>query len=543
MRSQCARLAKHKHHPRTKILWARDQPCTQNTPNRSDIHKKLSIFESWKLKKGSGYLNRGTTGSVRGRGASRISDYIPIALLYQKHLVQPSDGIYSDSLIRVIAKSVRDVLGSANDDVSFRGGNHKQKCCNKSGVENNIEKHANIVQTIVQRPNSVRFVKEASGKFDEYTEILVGRLCKVEEYAVERVLHVTSTLLSLCITWNSYFGGEVGSTMDALIFFKDWCRQCVARPQIRARKMPPMVMNNGSSNTPQFLANMRGAMGDMTSYYMNRFNSEFDTRVHGVYNVLKFNVATLTMARTLLKVVAQHVGGAIAARESVVGSSANTGALLCSVQPGLVAFGTTFVPTLEDNHMISQVYDFIDRNNSHGCFNTALDELRTTSRLAVHHGLATDGAVALSGVHVIDAMVALSDNSTGVREIAASLIDRVGVGVSPSSKKERRYRSNHCRTQMNVLASFEPRARWSDISIDNIDQVAARGAQYWVDAIQDSDMHTTEISNAHAEHFVLEALLTMGMNMEVADSVGAFPVPLPGSSYATRVVSGWANSD
>ena len=51
------------------------------------------------------------------------------------------------------------------------------------------------------------------------------------------------------------------------------------------------------------------------------------------------------------------------------------------------------------------------------------------------------------------------------------------------------------------------------------------------------------VPHAHAEHFVLEALLTMGMNMEVADSVGAFPVPLPGSSYATRVVSGWANSD
>jgi len=144
---------------------------------------------------------------------------------------------------------------------------------------------------------------------------------------------------------------------------------------------------------------------------------------------------------------------------------------------------------------------------------------------------------------MIDALVRLSIQSPSEQQKQAilSYVDKLGVCILPSSKRDRTYRTNHCQSQLPHGCSFESCALPSDISATNIDQMASLGAQYWVDAMQDSEMHTATITDAHAKHFLLTSLVTLGLSMEVPDMPGAFPVPLPGSKYAKRVLVGWAN--
>lgn len=443
--------------------------------------------------------------------------------------------------MRVLSHSVRCNLRQVRapcHEASHRGGN-RQKVDGVSSTD--VARHAKLVNSIISRRRLVAFVQEASAKFCEYTEIVVRRLCRDNGNAQARVLHVAATLLSLCITWNTFFGGETGSTTDALLFFKTWCRECVNMPSTCEGEMPTMKINPDSSD----LANLKGILGTGFVCDMEkRFGSEFQGRVNEAFKILRSSAFTLQSACTFVRVVSQHVGGAIAARESTVNTAASTGAILCCTTTGLVAFGTTFMPTIENTTALEKLYRLLERHNTQGCHAVALAQIMSTDLGVAARGLTTTDNVAIQGAQVVEVLVRLSQNTNPEiqQDDVAALVDQLGVGISVLSKKERAYRTNHCQPQGHVLCSFEPYARLSDLPGVYINQMVAMGTQYWVDAMHDSEMHTASLSVSHARHFLLEALLTMGLTGEIPDTLGIFPVPLPDSPYATRILSGWANS-
>ena len=519
----------------------------------------LSKYAEWskKLSYNWSKRRRNTTASGGVRNGLRMRTAITSIVMHCLEEIQngsnaKSSGSMNMDVHVLFEFGLRQHIMSTNsryNKLHARGGNRTNKGTTvRSDMQSDERSRvcARALKTILTKPTSLMYVRESARMFMEMTQYLLD----ATRHAIESVhyndlrRHIAAVLLSLGVAWNTRFGGVLGATVDAFIFFRKWVRSLVVIIKKRTDRMGRddiLRLHLEQDDIPHMSASQltecEGSSGQQAtdlSMPLDRFNNSINLQIRGTFKPLK-KLPLDKLNHTILNIAA-HVGSGIAAKEEMVNMATNACAIMTiGTQDGVgpSSFGTCFKPTLDTDTPIRDIYSFIENLGS-GCLNR---REALTGIMIADHAQASRGVsehMTFASPAPLKALVdAVLDGTNGTA--ARSHLEKFGVGIPTMNKRERLIRQGKCMTTPAHSSALVSKPVLAEISAPIIDQISSVAGALWVDATQHNAFDTVvKTDDDRASQFLLAAVITMSTDAIVPDSVAAFPMPLIGSEFAAR---------